>query len=582
MIVLGINDGHDAGVCLFKSGRVVLCSSEERRINRKNYAGVPASSLVEVFERTGINPEDVDFVTLSSLVRTTVPTADEKPINKLLRPLYSLARTESATRVGRQILRRVRRKRALIQHLQQIGLGDKPLLPLDHHACHAATAFYHRPWTEDAVVLTLDGAGDGLCATVSIGRGNDLEVIAVTPKFHSPAAWFYSAITAHLGLKPYEHEYKVMGMAPYGQAERTIAQLRGMFTVDGLRFRNNTGRIGPRFQKYLHQKLYKQRFDNVAAACQQVFEELLVEWVKNAVAATGIRRVCAAGGGFLNVKANKLIRELPEVDSLYVYPASDDGGTPVGAAILGYLHLCREHKLEPEFDLPRDMYLGLEFSDEDCERAAEASGLPYRRMDDPAADIAELLASGRIVARFAGREEIGPRALGNRSILADPRDLKVIQKLNFAIKQRDFWMPFAASVLEEDVTRYIKNPSGWPFYMIEAFDTTAQGAADLAAGTHPFDRTVRPQVVNELNSGYRDVIRAFKARTGVGGILNTSFNLHGSPIVGTPAVAIETLRNSGLDALALGPYLVVKDRTLLGDDTSDETYSGSATASMAF
>jgi carbamoyltransferase len=541
---------------------------------------VPASSLVEVFERTGINPEDVDLVTLSSLVRTTVPTADEKPINKLLRPLYSMARTEAATRLGRQVLRRVRRKRALIQYLHQIGLGDKPLLPLDHHSCHAATAFYQRPWTEDAVVLTLDGAGDGLCATVSIGRGHDLEVIAVTPKFHSPAAWFYSAITAHLGLKPYEHEYKVMGMAPYGQAERTIEQLRGMFTVEGLRFRNNTGRIGPRFQKYLHRRLYKQRFDNVAAACQQVFEELLVQWVRNAVAATGIRRVCAAGGGFLNVKANKLIRELPEVESLYVYPASDDGGTPVGAAILGYLHLCKEHRLEPELDLPRDMYLGLDFSDEECEHAAEESGLPYRRMEDPAADIADLVASGRIVARFAGREELGPRALGNRSILADPRDLKVIQKLNFAIKQRDFWMPFAASVLEEDLTRYVKNPSRWPFYMIEAFDTTAQGAADLAAGTHPFDRTVRPQAVNELNPGYRDVIRAFKARTGVGGILNTSFNLHGSPIVGTPAVAIDTLRNSGLDALALGPYLVVKDKLLLGDEAADVAYAGSAAASL--
>ncbi len=580
MIVLGINDGHDAGVCLFKSGRVVLCSSEERRINRKNYAGVPASSLAEVFERTGINPEDVDLVTLSSLVRTTVPTAEEKPINKVLRPLYSLARSESATRIGRQILRRVRRQRALVQHLQQIGLGDKPLLPLDHHSCHAATAFYHRPWKEDAIVLTLDGAGDGLCATVSVGRGNDLEVVAVTPKFHSPAAWFYSAITAHLGLKPYEHEYKVMGMAPYGQSEHAISVLRGMFTVEGLRFKNNTGRIGPRFQKYLHRRLYKQRFDNVAAACQQVFEELLVEWVKNAIAATGVRRVCAAGGGFLNVKANKLIRELPEVESLYVYPASDDGGTPVGAAILGYLHLCAEHRLEPELDLPREMYLGIEFDDDECEKSAEESKLPFRRMENPAAEVAELLATGHIVARFAGREELGPRALGNRSILADPRDLKVIQKLNFAIKQRDFWMPFAASVLEEDVHRYVKNPSEWPFYMIEAFDTTTEGATDLAAGTHPFDRTVRPQVVNEMNSGYRDLIRAFKARTGVGGILNTSFNLHGSPIVGTPAVAIETLRHSGLDALALGSFLVVKDASLLGESAA-EAVSGSAATRLA-
>jgi carbamoyltransferase len=142
--------------------------------------------------------------------------------------------------------------------------------------------------------------------------------------------------------------------------------------------------------------------------------------------------------------------------------------------------------------------------------------------------------------------------------MADPRDLRVIRKLNFAIKHRDFWMPFAASILEEDAHRYIKNPTRWPYYMIEAFDTHGEAEKDLLAGMHPMDLSVRPQLVNELNPGYRDIIRAFKALTGVGGLLNTSFNLHGFPIVGTPQVAIETLKNSGLDGLALGPFLVTK------------------------
>jgi carbamoyltransferase len=172
-----------------------------------------------------------------------------------------------------------------------------------------------------------------------------------------------------------------------------------------------------------------------------------------------------------------------------------------------------------------------------------------------------MLAEGKIIARFDGQEELGPRALGNRTIMADPRDLRSIRKLNFAIKQRDFWMPFAASVLEEDKHTYIVNPTEWAFYMIEAFDTTPEGADKLVAGTHPYDRTIRPQVVNELNPDYRDIIRAFKARTGVGGILNTSFNLHGYPIVGTPEVAIETLVKSELDALALGPFLVTKAKS---------------------
>lgn len=558
MIVLGINDGHDSGVCLLRDGHVVLCSSEERRINSKNYAGIPEQSIKAVFQRTGIDPKDVDLVTLSGKICTTFPTRGHKPIYSVLHLLTSLARTEWATNLGRWLLPKLRKRRDLIRCLADHGLADKPIVPFDHHLCHAATAYYHRPWSDPATVLTLDGAGDGICASVNVGRGHDIEVIAQTPKYHSPADGLYSAITALLGLKPYEHEYKVMGMAPYGQPQFCIEQMRQAFSVNGLKFRNHTGRFGPRIRRYFHKKLVFQRFDNICAACQQAFEEMMVEWVRNAIAATGLRKVAAAGGAFLNVKANKLIREMPEVEALYVYPASDDGGTPVGAAILGYLHLCRQQSVEPQLDLPRHMYLGLEFSDAETETAARASGLPYRRMADPAAVIADLLTAGKIVARFDGREEVGPRALGNRSILADPRDLRVIRKLNFAIKQRDFWMPFACSVLEEDAPRYVRSLSPWPFYMIEAFDTTPEGAERLVAGTHPFDQTIRPQVVNGLNPGYHDVIAAFRDRTGVGGLLNTSFNLHGYPIVGTPEVALETLKNSELDALALGAFLVTK------------------------
>ncbi|HEV3115479.1 MAG TPA: carbamoyltransferase C-terminal domain-containing protein [Gemmataceae bacterium] len=558
MIILGINDGHDSGVCLLRDGQIVLCSSEERRLNIKNHAGIPEQSIAAVFTRTGISPADVDLVTLSSCIRTTVPTRDYKPIYSVLNLLSSLGRTEWGTRLGRWLLTRLRKRKDLLHCLAQHGMADKPVLPFDHHLCHAATAYYHRPWSEPATVLTMDGAGDGLCATVNTGRGLELEVVARTPKFHSLAAGMYSAITAHLGLKPYEHEYKVMGMAPYGQAEYCADVLRRAFAVDGLKFRNRAGRIASGMQRYLARRLYAQRFDNVAAACQLVFEELMLEWVRNAVKATGIPRLTAAGGAFLNVKANKLIREMPEVEALYVYPASDDGGTPVGAAVLGYLQLCKQRGVTPKLDLPRDMYLGLEFSDSEMEAAARASGFPYRRMADPAAEIAGLLADGKIVARFSGREELGPRALGNRSIFADPRDLRVIRKLNFAIKQRDFWMPFAASVLEEDACRYIQRPTSWAYYMIEAFDTTPEGAAALVAGTHPFDQTIRPQLVNDLNPGYRDLLRAFRARTGVGGLLNTSFNLHGYPIVGTPEVALDTLKKSDLDAVALGPILVTK------------------------
>jgi carbamoyltransferase len=570
VIVLAIHDGHDAGATLLQDGRILLHSSEERRINKKNAAGVPAESVRALFEalfdRTGVSPQDVDLVALCGAIRNLAPGRKNRLSGSfsVMNTLAWAARSHAATNLARKVLPKIRKRQALLDFLAAEGLGDKPMRTYDHHLCHAACAYYHRPFEGDALVLTHDGAGDGLCATVNVGTGFDIRVVAQTTKYHSLANCLYSGMTRHLGLKPWEHEYKIMGMAPYGQAEYCAPLLRRMFAVEGLEFRNLTGHSFTGIRKYFRNKLAGQRFDNLCAGAQVVFEELMVEWVRNAVEATGVRNVCGAGGAFLNVKANQLIRESGIVDAFYAYPASDDGGTPIGTAILGYLDLCREKGVEPELDLPRDMYLGLEFSEEEMESAIKESGLPYCRMKSAPDEIASMLAEGHIVARFNGREEVGPRALGNRTIMADPRDLRVIRKLNFAIKQRDFWMPFAASVLEEDKDRYIKDCSDWAFWMIDAFHTTPEAQGDLIAGTHPYDMTVRPQIVNELNPTYRDIIRAFKQRTGVGSVLNTSFNLHGSPVVGTPKDALYTLENSALDALAMGPFLVSRRESASG------------------
>lgn len=559
MLVLAIHDGHDSSVCLLRDGKLVMYSAEERRRNVKNYAGVPTQSIEAVFKRTGIDPKDVDLIALSGILRNTTPTlGGKKNIYSVLTMLTWLGRTHWGTELGRNIMAKMRKVQYLVDELEQFGLAQKPLKTYDHHATHAACAYFHRPWTDDALVLTLDGAGDGLCSTVSTGSGSELTRIAWTPKFHSPANWMYSSITRHMGLKPWEHEYKVMGMAPYGQAEYVAPILREMFGVEGLEFRNKTGRIATPLLMYMSKKLWGQRFDNTAAGCQQVFEEMMVQWVGNAIKATGIKKIACAGGAFLNVKANKLIREMDGVEAFYAYPASDDGGSSIGAAILGYLDLCKTAGKQPTFDLPRDMYLGLEFNESEMEAAARGSGLPFERLDNPAPTIGRLLAEGKIIGRFNGREECGPRALGNRSIMADPRDLRQIRKLNFAIKYRDFWMPFATSMLQEDAQKYIKKLTAWPYWMIEAFDTQNNAEQAFIAGMHPFDLTVRPQIVNELNPGYRDIITEFKKHTGIGAVLNTSFNLHGFPIVGTPEIAIDTLKKSDLDALALGPFLIRK------------------------
>jgi carbamoyltransferase len=558
MIVLGIHDGHDSGAVLLRDGKELLVSVEERRRNTKNYAGTPSLSIEALFKKAGITAKDVDLIALSGRLRTAAPTREPRKIYSVLGVLYSLARSQTATSLARWLIPKLKRRTALLEYLAETGLGDKPIIAFDHHLTHAATAYFHRPWTDDALVLTVDGAGDGLCATVAIGHGNEMKQVARTTKYHSPAAWLYTAVTIQQGMRAFEHEYKVMGMAPYGQAEYVAPLFRKMFSVEGLEFRNHTGCVNEASVRYLHKHLYRHRFDNIAAATQVVFEELISKWVSNCLAATGMKKICCAGGAFLNVKANKLIRELPGVEAFYAYPASDDGGTPVGAAILGYQELCRRKNIPFTYDAPRTMYLGLDFTEAEMEKAIVASGLPFERMAEPAKQIGKMLAETKIVGRFDGREEVGPRSLGNRTIMADPRDLRNIRKLNFAIKYRDFWMPFAASILEEDATKYIRNLTGWPYYMIEAFDTTPLAEQSIIAGMHPMDRTVRPQLVNDTNPAYRDIIREFRNLTGVGGVLNTSFNLHGFPIVGTPEVAIHTLVNSELDALALGPFLVTK------------------------
>jgi carbamoyltransferase len=309
-------------------------------------------------------------------------------------------------------------------------------------------------------------------------------------------------------------------------------------------------------QSLLHKELADQRFDNISAAVQEHFENLMVEWVRNAVEATGVHKVACSGGLFLNVKANKRLRELPVIDDIFFYPACDDGGMPVGAALEGYVNLCRRDGLKIDVPPLADLYYGMEHSNEEIDRLLNEAKMRAKPqyVDDVDAEIGEMISKGKIVGRFSGRDEWGPRALGNRSILADPRNLTVIRRLNHAIKMRDFWMPFAPSTIEEDSSKYFKECRA-ARYMIEAFDTTRE-ANDIIAGLHPFDGTARPQTVNEWNLGYRKLLLEFRSRTGVSGVLNTSFNLHGFPIVGTPELALFTLKNSALDAVAIGNWLV--------------------------
>lgn len=562
MIVLGIHDGHNAGAALIKDGKILAALSEERLNNLKNYTGPPLLAISEIYKIARIKPQDTDLISIGCKVRVGVPYADRNWLGRLQVKIAPLFHSHFFAKAYVNLLHSIRETGDLKTYFRSLGIEDKPIIFIEHHQTHAACAYYQRPWKDETLILTLDGSGDGLSATVSLGKDFSMKRIAETTFYDSLSNNLYSEITAYLGMKRWEHEYKLMGLAPYGKDDGLIEELRKVIRINPARpleFQNTFNKYLYDVTKKLSKVLIGRRFDNIAWAAQSYFEELIVQWVKNAIDFTGIHDVVCAGGAFLNVKANKVLRELPEVKKIFFYPASDDGGTPVGAALEGYVKWCLQKKITPKIYPIEDIYYGQSFTDSGIEQILLKTKWKKKAKlvsNDIEKLIASNLSKGKIIARFAGRSEWGPRALGNRSILADPRDLKVINKLNFAIKQRDFWMPFTASILEEDAKDYLVNyhPAR---YMIEAFDTTTK-AEEIVAGLHPFDKTCRPQTVNNWNPGFRKILSEFKKITGVSGVVNTSFNLHGFPIAGTPEVALSTFENSGLDILILENWVVEK------------------------
>lgn len=559
VIILGIHDGHNAGAALIKDGEVVAAINEERLNNIKNYSGVPLLAIKKVFEIGKVSPIEVNLIAVASFLRLDDPVKVEGNVFHFLAETFApVMHQKWFIKNSVFVLNKFRKIKGIIDVLSNLGIADKKINFIEHHMTHAACAYYQRSWDDKTLILTLDGMGDGLSATVNIGSNFNIKRIAETSFYDSLGNNLYSEITAFLGMKRWEHEYKIMGLAPYGRYDGIIDVLRKVVRVNPkkpLEFENISGYYLKKMQLFYQKALAGCRFDNIAAATQKLFEQLAVEWVKNSIKETGIHKVVCAGGSFLNVKLNKLIRELDEIEDVFFYPAAEDGGVAVGAAMEGYYRHCQKNNLLPKKVNITNVYYGQSFSAAQIDKFIKFNRLRSAKKVS-SEEVAKLLVAGKIIARFSGRDEWGPRALGNRSIMADPRNMQVIRKINFAIKQRDFWMPFAPSVLEEDMRRYFKNSRFAP-YMIEAFDTK-DAAQEIIAGLHPYDLTGRPQIVNNWNPGWQAILKAFKKITGVGGILNTSFNLHGYPLVGNLETALWTFRNSELDGLLLEDWLIEK------------------------
>jgi carbamoyltransferase len=443
---------------------------------------------------------------------------------------------------------------------QQFGPTKAKTRFVDHHLAHAISAYAYSGF-DDAAVVVMDGRGAWEATTIWRGRNGRLDPMLMIP-FPDSVGYFYSAFTEFLGFQPNSDEWKVMGLAPYGKPG---VDLSAFIDLKAVPYRVLTKQLnangatasagiaallGP---ARVAESDIEERHQNIAYAVQDACEIAMMNVVRMAIEKTGSRNVCLAGGVALNSKANGKIVASGLVDKFFVQPAASDDGVALGAALAPYLDNNGKLPNKPM----RHGYWGPSFGDEAIESALSTYKLRYVRLPDPASTAAELLSKGKILGWFQGRMEFGPRALGSRSILADPRDPEMNAKVNNAVKFREWWRPFAPSFKKEAAAEYLESATDSPFMILTA-QVRAEKRSVIPSVTH-VDGSARPQTVEkEINPLYWRLIDEFGKRTGVPVIMNTSFNLRGEAIVHTPTDAIRTFFSSGMDALVIGSFLVEK------------------------
>ena len=594
MKILAISDSHESAASVMVDGELICAAAEERFSRLKAFIGFPSGAIDFCLKYTGLKGNDFDVIVIPSkflnyninrFKREALFTTDDwlKEMYYYWEPkLYhgenpdyvELFKDDPKFRYDspynfERILKMkgnlhdnfyLERVRALSEYLNVSG---KKISYVTHEHAHAYYAYFGSAIRGKALIFTAEGGGEYSNGTVWQADDN-MELKQISHNKENHLGHLYRYITLLLGMKPNQHEYKVMGLAPYAnfkEVERSYRKLCNFFDVDGM---DVIVKDKPKDLYIAVRKMLEgHRFDGIAGAVQRVTEEILCKWVSSVTKITGKNKICFSGGVAQNIKACKTISELPSAMEMMVNPAAGDGSLSIGAAYIMMSRYCNDNGIDKSIIKPIDnIYLGPEYSESEVKRAIEKADLKskYEIVSSPSRDwVAKCLASDKIIARMSGRMEFGQRSLGNRSIIADPSNPMNIQKINRQIKFRDFWMPFTPTILAEREIDYIENSKKLksPF-MTMAFNSTELARRELVSALHPADYTVRPQLLKrESNPGYYDLIKSFESKTGIGGLLNTSLNLHGEPMVCSPEDAIHTFINSDLDVLLFDDSIAV-------------------------
>ena len=594
MYILGISAFyHDSAACLIKNGEIIAAAQEERFTRKKHDAGFPYHSIHYCLKEASISGSQIDNVVFY-----------EKPFVKFERLLETYLAfapkgfASFAKAMPLWIKDKLFQKSALVKELkstldESINWSEL-LLFSEHHLSHAASAYYPSPF-ESAAVLTLDGVGEWTTTSLAVGKGRDLKVVKEIHFPHS-LGLLYSAFTYYTGFKVNSGEYKVMGLAPYGEPcyadfikEKLITVSEdGSFQLDMSYFDYATGltMTNRKFDELFggpprtSETELTQREMNLAASVQKVTEDIILELAKGIAQETGERNLCLAGGVALNCVANSILLREKIFDNIWIQPAAGDAGGALGAALSAwYLHHKKDRIVSSERDAMKGSYLGPEFSDAEIEAEFNACGASYKKLSETELIdvVATALVDEKAVGWMQGRMEFGPRALGGRSIIADPRSPTMQKQLNLKVKYRESFRPFAPSVLREDVSEWFAHDTDSPYMLLVAdvkedkrrtmteeektffgIDKLNVPRSSVPAITH-VDYSARIQTVHaDTNPRYHAVISKFKEKTGCPIVVNTSFNVRGEPVICTPTDAFNCFMGTEMDILAVGNYVLYK------------------------